>query len=234
MIKLSDYLDYLNNEIIQARKKADEKTILVAKEYAKHEYLKYFKAPRYAFPNIKMDIPLKITDINSQSKYNFKFDEAKFLSDVNEKIEAVNREKQLNISPVSSEQIQSSEFQQLFKTLERQDQKLITNIGDEIKKIDVLPQIKSLNIGTFRPQDTTTDAENTEMKRILTEALLNRYSLVSTKLNDIFIDPHTTGAEDKDKDNLFINLHVEMEEEGIRIVTFTDKNGQTIEEITFE
>lgn len=51
-------------------------------------------------------------------------------------------------------------------------------------------------------------------------------------LNDIYIDPNTSGTEDKDK--LFINLHIEMEEEGLRIKTFTDKNGQTIEEIIFE
>ena len=82
MIKLSDYLDYLNNEIIQARKKADENTVLVAKEYAKHEYLKFFKAPRYAFPSVKMDIPLKITDISSRSKYNFDLNEEKFLNDI--------------------------------------------------------------------------------------------------------------------------------------------------------
>ncbi|MDQ0591720.1 hypothetical protein QFZ37_000089 [Chryseobacterium ginsenosidimutans] len=42
MIKLSDYLNYLNNEIIQARKKADENAIEIAKEYAQHEYLRFF------------------------------------------------------------------------------------------------------------------------------------------------------------------------------------------------
>ncbi|WP_298648539.1 hypothetical protein [uncultured Proteiniphilum sp.] len=232
MIKLSDYLDYLNNEIIQARKKADEKTILVAKEYARHDYLKYFKAPRYAFPSIKMDIPLKITDIDALSKYNFKLDEDKFLVDLNERIRTVNKEKELNISPVTKEQIQNQEFKLLFKTLENKDQKKVKNIGDEIKKIDVLPQIKSLNIGIFRPQDASVEVEAAEMKRILTEAISNSYTMVSTTLNDIYIDPNTSGVEDKDK--LFINLHIEMEEEGIRIVTFTDKNGQQVEEIIFE
>ena len=67
MIKLSDYLDYLNNEIIQARKKADENAVMIAKEYAKHEYLKFFKVPRYSLPSVKMDIPIKITDIDADS-----------------------------------------------------------------------------------------------------------------------------------------------------------------------
>ena len=232
MIKLSDYLDYLYNEIIQARKKADEKTVLVAKEYAKHEYLKYFKAPRYAFPSVKMDIPLKITDISSLSKYNFDQNKDKFLKEVNEKIQSVNREKHLNIKSITSDELQNESFSQLFKTLESKDRKPVRNLEDEIIKIDVMPQIESLRSGTLKSKYSRTETETIEMKRIFSEVISNSYSLVSTKLNDIFIDPNTSGAVDKDK--LFINLHIEMEEEGIRLVTFTDKDGKTVEEIIFE
>lgn len=232
MIKLSDYLDYLYNEIIQARKKADEKTVLVAKEYAKHEYLKYFKAPRYAFPSVKMDIPLKITDISSLSKYNFDQNKDKFQKEVNEKIQSVNKEKHLNIRSITKDELQNESFSQLFKTLESKDQKLVRNLGDEIIKIDVTPQIESLRSGALKSKDSRTETETIEMKRIFSEVISNSYSLVSTKLNDIFIDPNTSGAVDKDK--LFINLHIEMEEEGIRLVTFTDKDGKTVEEIIFE
>ena len=232
MIKLSDYLDYLYNEIIQARKKADEKTVLVAKEYARHEYLKYFKAPRYAFPSVKMDIPLKITDISSLSKYNFDQNKDKFLKEVNEKIQLVNREKHLNIKSITNDELQNESFSQLFKTLESKDRKPVRNLEDEIIKIDVMPQIESLRSGTLKSKYSRTETETIEMKRIFSEVISNSYSLVSTKLNDIFIDPNTSGAVDKDK--LFINLHIEMEEEGIRLVTFTDKDGKTVEEIIFE
>ncbi len=232
MIKLSDYLDYLYNEIIQARKKADEKTVLVAKEYARHEYLKYFKAPRYAFPSVKMDIPLKITDISSLSKYNFDQNKDKFLKEVNEKIQSVNREKHLNIKSITNDELQNESFSQLFKTLESKDRKPVRNLEDEIIKIDVMPQIESLRSGTLKSKYSRSETETIEMKRIFSEVISNSYSLVSTKLNDIFIDPNTSGAVDKDK--LFINLHIEMEEEGIRLVTFTDKDGKTVEEIIFE
>ena len=232
MIKLSDYLDYLYNEIIQARKKADEKTVLVAKEYAKHEYLKYFKAPRYAFPSVKMDIPLKITDISSLSKYNFDHNKDKFQKEVNEKIQSVNKEKHLNIRSITKDELQNETFSQLFKTLESKDRKPVRNLEDEIIKIDVMPQIESLRSGTLKSKYSRTETETIEMKRIFSEVISNSYSLVSTKLNDIFIDPNTSGAVDKDK--LFINLHIEMEEEGIRLVTFTDKDGKTVEEIIFE
>ena len=97
MIKLSDYLNYLNNEVIQARKKADEQSIALAKEYAKHEYLKYFRVPRFSMPSVKLDIPIKIDELDSSASYNFKMDYDAFVSEVNENILKVNAEKNLQI-----------------------------------------------------------------------------------------------------------------------------------------
>ncbi|MEJ5052495.1 hypothetical protein WH221_21900 [Chryseobacterium culicis] len=232
MIKLSDYLDYLNNEIIQARKKADENAVLIAKEYARHEYLKYFKVPRYALPSVKMDIPIKITDIDSDSKYNFKLNQDQFVTELNERIRLANKEKRLNISEISKRQLQTEEFKTLFTNLEKNDQKFGKLPANEVLKLDLRKKVQLLNSGIFRPQDGTTEEETEELKEIFSKVLLNKYTLVNAKLNNIYIDPNTSAAEDKDK--LFINLHVEMEEEGIRIVSYKDKDGNEIEQITFE
>ncbi|MGE8512163.1 MAG: hypothetical protein ACN6N7_05620 [Chryseobacterium culicis] len=232
MIKLSDYLDYLNNEIIQARKKADENAVLIAKEYARHEYLKYFKVPRYALPSVKMDIPIKITDIDSDSKYNFKLNQDQFVTELNERIRLANKEKRLNISEISKRQLQTEEFKTLFSNLEKNDQKFGKLPANEVLKLDLRKKVQLLNSGIFRPQDGTTEEETEELKEIFSKVLLNKYTLVNAKLNNIYIDPNTSAAEDKDK--LFINLHVEMEEEGIRIVSHKDKDGNEIEQITFE
>ncbi|QQV03127.1 MULTISPECIES: hypothetical protein [Chryseobacterium] len=232
MIKLSDYLDYLNNEIIQARKRADENAIAIAKEYAKHEYLKYFTAPRYALPSVKMEIPLKIADIDADEKYNFKMNEDQLIGEVNERIRLVNREKRMNITEISKKQIQSEDFRSIFKKLESTDQKFGKLPTTEVVKLDLKSTIKTLNTGIFRPQDGTSDTEINELKEIFSSVLLNKYKLVNSKLNNIYIDPNTTSAEDKDK--LFINLQVSMEAEGIRIVSYKDKDGKEVEQITFE
>lgn len=232
MIKLSDYLNYLNNEIIQARKKADENAVRVAKEYAKHEYLKYFKVPRYSMPSIKMDIPLKITDIDSDEKYDFKYNQDQFLHEVNDRISLVNKTKQLNIPAITKKELQADDFQILFKTLEARDQKFGKPPVMEIKKLDLRNTVKNLNLNIFRPQDDRKAEETEALKTIFSDVLLNKYKLVSSRLNELYIDPDTSANDDKDK--LMINLHVEMEEEGIRIVTFRDAEGNEIEEITFE
>ena len=232
MIKLSDYLNYLNTEIIQARKKADENAVLVAKEYAKHEYLKYFKVPRYAMRTVKMDIPLKITDIDADTKFNFKYEPEVFLQDVNDKIKDINKTKDLKISLLNEKDLKNKEFIELFKKLENKDQKFVKNLPIEIKKVNFAPQIRSLNLNVFKPQSDENEEANSALAKILSDSISSRYNLVNSKLNNIYIDPNTAGSDDKDK--LVINLHVEMEEEAIRIVSFKDKDGNDIEEITFD
>ncbi|MDR6406497.1 MULTISPECIES: hypothetical protein [Chryseobacterium] len=240
MVKLSDYLDYLNNEIIQARKKADENAVAIAKEYAKHEYLKYFKVPRYSLPSVKMDIPIKITDIDSDADRNFPLDESKLIDDVNKRILVINKERQLNIQPISTKTIQNDDFKGILNNVRGGGGTESSRLS-KIETTTQTPDIKPLPTRTIaatpqkpvaRPTEgTTTEEESTALKQIYSE-VLNRYSLINSKLNNIYIDPNTNSAEDKDK--LFINLHVEMEEEGIRIVSYQDKDGKTIEQITFE
>ncbi len=238
MIKLSDYLNYLNNEIIQARKKADENAVMIAKEYARHEYLKFFKVPRYSLPSVKMDIPIKITDIDADADRDFKLNETKFIQEVNERILLVNRQKLLNIQPVSVKNIQNEDFKILLNGVRTGS--TISSARAIHANTTPVPEIKipgrTLPTNSARPverpiEGTSTETESEALKTIYTD-ILNKYSLMNSKLNNIYIDPNTNSAEDKDK--LFINLHVEMEEEGIRIVTLKDKDGSEVEQIIFE
>ena len=178
-----------------------------------------------------MDIPIKITDIDSDSKYNFKLNEDQFVTEINERIRLVNKEKKFNIPEINKRQIQTEEFKTLFSKLEKNDQKFGQLPANEVLKLDLRNKMQLLNSGIFRPQEGT-EEETDELKRNFSKVLLNKYTLVNAKLNSIYIDPNTSAAEDKDK--LFINLHVEMEEEGIRIVSYKDKDGNEIEQITFE
>lgn len=233
MIKLSDYLDYLNNEIIQARKKADENAVEIAKAYANHDYLKYFKVPRFSMPTIRMDIPLKITDIDSQTKYDFQLNRNEFINEVNNRIETVNVEKKLNLPKLKLTDIKAREFNNLFRRVETKDNRFVRNLTGAVLKSNINKTVGNfLPKHFYEPQNITDDILKVEMSKLVTDVLVSKHVPVSTKLNELYIDPDTTKAMDKDK--LMINLHVEMVEEAIRIVKMTDKNGKEIEEITFE
>jgi hypothetical protein len=233
MIRLLDYLDYLNNEIIQARKRIDERAVNTAKEYSQNEYLQHFRAPKYSMPSIKLDIPLKIADIDAQTKYDFKLIPKEFLKEVNEKISNINQEKDLKIPPISIELVSKPEFEDIFKNLESRDQRFVRNLESEIAKFDFQKPINEfLTYNVFQPQKITTVIEKSTLSKIFSDVIMNQYRAVSVKLNEIYFDPDTSKETDKDK--LFVNLHLEMVEEGIRIVRFKDANGNEMEQITVE
>lgn len=228
MVKLSDYLNYLYTEVIQARKQADITAVAMAKEYAKHEYLKFFKVPRYTMPSVKMEIPIKISELDADVKYNFKMDEPTFLYEVNAKIELLNKEKKLNIRTLTTKDIKSESFTESIKKLENFDYKFVNNKEKIINRLDINDKINNFfRKGEFIKADTPEG--QSELNNIIREAFLNRYTPVSANLKNIFIDPNTMNETDKGK--LMVNLHVEMVDEGVRINAVDDGKGNIIEEI---
>jgi len=233
MIKLSDYLNYLNSEIIQARKKADEEAVKTALEYAKHKYLKFFRVPRFSMPSIKLIVPVKISEINTETKYNFKMNHENFIADVNTKIREVNDARGLNMSPISKESLDIDEFKKVKDTLEKRDYRFVKKVDDSINKVDFSDFIKKIHYekdSVFSTADSNLEKE--ELNLILKDAIRNMFMPVAVKVKDIYIDPDTTKESDKDK--ILLNLHVVLEDEGIRIVKMRDKDGNDVEEIIFE
>ena len=225
-------MDYLNEEIVLARKKADEQAILMAKEYAKDPYLKYFRAPRFVMPTVKLDIPIKITELDSQTKYEFKMDEDAYFKEVNTRILKVNQEKNLTIKPISKETLKSQSFKKIVKELEKPDDEFVRKIDDKLVKIDFQkPVLDIIKTRDFRVSDSDKNTESDEIAMILKDSLKKMYTPTSAKLNNIFFDPDTSKETDKDK--ILLTLKVELVEEGIQITEATNAAGNTIEEIIF-
>ena len=226
-------MDYLNEEIVLARKKADQQAVNMAKEYAKHPYLKYFRVPRFTMPSVNLSIPIKISELDSDTSYEFKMDETAFLNDVNTKIEKINKEKNLSLIPIEKETLLGKNIKSVILDLEKRNESTISKPNDTITKIDFSKPVLDLIIKKpFTVTAKMASIENDEMEKILKESFINRYKPISSKLNDIYFDPNT--SEEKDKDKILLTLNVEMVEEGIRIHNATDDKGNKIEEIIFE
>ncbi|GAA4232048.1 hypothetical protein GCM10022291_05870 [Postechiella marina] len=233
MVKLSDYMDYLNEEIVQARKKADEQAVIIAKEYAKHPYLKYFRVPRFTMPSVKLSIPIKISELDSDTSYKFEMDDNQFLKDVNTKIELVNKEKNLKLVPINKNTLKGDNLKSVIADLKKGNTKPITKPNDNLLKVDLKkPVLDLIKIRNFNVSADVASVENAELEKILKESLANRYKPISSKLNNIYFDPNT--SDEKDKGKILLTLNVEMVEEGIRIHNAKDEKGNKIEEIIFE
>lgn len=245
-IKLSDYLNYLYNEVVEARKYADTLSIQTAKEYAKDDYLKFFKAPRFTMPSISLEIPIKIAELDSDVKYEIKMDEQDFLKDINSRIDLANKSKDLKIKSVDANLFKNNDY---LKTVD-----IVKNISRFNKREDIFGQIsgvrdspldvvisdspkvrlgsdKIIDKDFIRKSEEKSNEDNV-LNNIVTQALLDRNKLVSAKLNNIYIDPNTTSTLDKGK--ILLKMNVEMVDEGIRINSVKDENGQIIEEIIID
>jgi len=233
MIKLSDYMDYLNEEIVLARKKADEQAIVMAQEYAKDPYLKYFRVPRFSMPSVKLSIPVKISELDADTSYKFKMNNTELIKDINMRIEKVNKEQNLKLIPITKKSLERTHIKRVIADLENGNSEVIKKPNDNILKIDLKkPVLDLIKFKTFTVSEEETSVENDEMEKILKQSLANRYKPISSKLNDIYFDPNT--SDEKDKGKILLTLNVEMVEEGIRIHYATDEKGNKIEEIIFE
>ena len=233
MIKLSDYMDYLNEEIVLARKKADEQAIVMAQEYAKDPYLKYFRVPRFSMPSVKLSIPVKISELDADTSYKFKMNNTELIKDINMRIEKVNKEQNLKLIPISKESLERKHIKRVISDLEKGNSEVIKKPNDNILKIDLKkPVLDLIKFKTITVSEEETSVKNDEMEKILKQSLANRYKPISSKLNDIYFDPNT--SDEKDKGKILLTLNVEMIEEGIRIHYATDEKGNKIEEIIFE
>ncbi len=197
--------------------------------------MKYFRVPRFTMPSVKMSIPVKISELAAETKYNFKMNDDSFLSEVNEKIERVNTEKQLNIQPLNRKTLLTGEFVSAVEKLESHDYKFVKKLDDSLNKVNydelVNGLVKKFEFSVSNDLEQRS-IEQQEMTYILKETLRNRYTTVGANLNDIFIDPDTSKEDDKGK--VLLTLDVEMVEEGLRIREVKDKDGNIIEEIIFE
>ncbi|MGB3587079.1 MAG: hypothetical protein WBA23_11095 [Tunicatimonas sp.] len=227
MIKLSDYLNYLHSEIIQARKLADEQAVEVAKAYAEHEYLRYFRVPRFTMPSIKLEIPIKITELDAETKFDFKMDEDSFVDELNTRITETNETKNLNINPVSKAQLSDNRFTGIVRNLEKRDYRFIRKPTELMTHVDFGSFVKE----TDSLASDNNEEEKQELATLLKATMQNRYRVVSAKLNNIYIDPDTNEA---DESKILVKLNVEMVEEGLRIVKGKNANGNEFEEIVFE
>lgn len=226
MIKLSDYLNYLNNEVIQARQKADEAAVETAKRYAQHEYLKYFTVPRFTMPNVKLNIPLKISELNTGNEYTFKMDKAAFLKDANTAIAKVNELQQLKIPQISDRFFEPPQVNELTEKLQGINQIDMPSIEKMLNSID----FEKLVIASFAVDLNKAQLE--ALANIIKLTFSRRFKLVAANLEEVYIDPNT--ANESDKGKILLTLDVEMVEEGIRIHQAKDANGNVVEEIIFE
>lgn len=240
MVKLSDYLSYLSNEIAKARKGMDLEAIKRAKEYSRHEYLKYFKAPRFTMPSIKLELPIKISAIDSDVTYHFKLDKDDFKKRLNERVSRIEEEQGVKLKHFTDDDLNKKDFTELVENIKKRDDKVIGrvdyNFNNLILKKPIIDVIRPMR--PLRDFTTLDNNSNDKIKKKIEEAfketLYEQYRPASAKLNNILIQPDTNSLKKSGDDKILVKLSVELVEENLQIVKLTDKDGKEYEEIIID
>lgn len=234
MIKLSDYLDYLSSEIVNARVKADLKAIETAKEYSKHEYLRYFRAPYFSMPTVKMEIPIKVTNIDTEVKANSASSKEQILKRLNHYISIENRDSGSKIPSFTEEMLNSPKLDSLienyiqaFDNNSKESSSLKTFSDSPANEyFEEIVSIDQISFGKISKRDLN------KTYQLFLKSLNDEFNKVAVKLNDIYIDPNTKESISENK--MLIKLSVEMVEEGLKIMNVKNEKGQEFEEIILE
>jgi len=244
MVKLSDYLSYLSNEIAQARKGMDLEAIKRAKVYSQHEYLKYFKAPRFTMPSIKLELPIKISELDSKTTYTFDMDKGAFLERFNERISLIENENDVTLKHLDINDLEKKEFTNVVNELKDRDHNFIGRVDYSLNKIKlnvpITPIIHPIT-EPIRPRNgfstmdnSTSDTIKRRVDEAFRETLKEQFSPVSTTLKDVYIQPDTNSLKKSGDNKILVKLSVELVEENLQIVKLTGADGKEYEEIIID
>jgi len=240
MVKLSDYLSYLSNEIAQARKGMDLEAIKRAKAYSEDEYLKYFKAPRFTMPSIKLELPIKISSIDSDVTYTFRLDKDDFKKRLNERVSLIEEENNVELKHFTNDDLDRKDFTNLVKNLEEKDDRSIGRVDFDFNNLILKEPIKEviepmIPIRDFVTMDNSDSKEiKDKVEEAFRETLSEQYRPVSAKLNNILIQPDTNSLKKSGDNKILVKLSVELVEENLQIVKLIDKDGKEYEEIIID
>ena len=225
MIALSDYLDYLNAEVVTARRRADLLAVETARAYAEHEYLRYFRAPRFVMPSVRMEIPVRISELDQETKYDFDFRPAAFLSDLNQAIRKLAARADLaDLPPLGEALLNQKALRTLARDLEEGDRDFARDVDAVLDYAAVKRVFDALFDEVILPTDRRYKALYTPLVQVFYESVKRQFRPLRTNVNSLLVTPEAHSAKDEGN-ALLVKLTVEMESSGLRIRKLEGPDG---------
>lgn len=233
MISLTDYIGYLNSQIMDARRLADEAAVAMAKTYAEDPHLRFFKVPRFTMGNVKLDVPIKIDAVNQETKYDFQFKEDDFMGRMNKSINLLSREWKIKLIPFNREMVANRNFRTYLEELNTREGGFVRDIDFVLQREETDKYFSKLFLQLILGRRVDNDINRLveELHEVFHKSLRAQYQPLVTNINNLAVSPQANGLKAQDSDKLLINLHLELVEEGIQIRQVTDENGDVIEQV---
>ncbi len=213
------------SEINKARMHSDMQAIKIAKMYANDDLLKYLPIPRLRLPNVELNVPVLISEVNTEKSYSIKEgDKKKIISEF--------------------QNIVSSEFEKNIKSsfneIRSKINKTITdNINEKISltntEEDLSVSINSCLTGISKTLDESKIIRDiNENQNFLKNTKINMLKVLLShsipgdeKLKEIAIEPETAKIKEIGDKGIILNLKLSISENAVEWVEITDSKGNT-------
>lgn len=215
---LGDYLGHLVAEITNARMQADLQSVHIADIYAAHPYLKFLPVPHFRLPQVTLDVPVSIQDLEEGAPAGG----APPLDPVKSR-ESLTRLVTLHLQR-SGIKLRDSERQQLLKSVQEKADSLLAAQGVPMSTTDVAEQLTNTVVKGVK-QFSTSDRVVELAKNLRTAAqveLLNLRQPLS-RLRVAVTTPELSQVADR---TLLATLRLSISEEAVEW-SVEDSKGET-------
>lgn len=226
MIALADYLAYLSAEVIDARRRADLQAVEAARAYAADEYLRYFRAPRFTMPSVRLEIPVRIAAVDHDTEYAFAFDDGYFLAEFNR------RARRLALAggmpapqPVEREALAVPAFVKLRDALARAAERPVRDLDAALDYARVRAAYEAVLKAALLERDDAYAKIAEPLGEAFYQALRLQYRPRRTHVNSLLVSPEATSG-DSAEDARLVRLTVELEAGGLQIRRLEGGDGR--------
>ncbi|MEO0470558.1 MAG: hypothetical protein AAF206_13110 [Bacteroidota bacterium] len=222
-LKLSEYLGHLNQEVVRGRMQGDLRAIEVAKAYASDKLLRHFSAPHYLMPLVRMDIPVRVSSAELRHQYQFRFLKEDFVSDFNQRLNAFNRVEGLRIPLFKADELPDQDMEMWLERLQEEPETFRDDLDTWLDKSIEAAAWEKIFIRKNAVKKLPAE-QRQAIRAMSMETMKTFFVPIRREVKDIIFD---TGGAGQGSNDMVINIHVEMLDEGFRLMK-TDENEPEI------
>jgi hypothetical protein len=214
---LGDYLGHLIAEITNARMQADLQTVHIADIYAAHPYLKYLPVPHFRLPQVTLNIPVSIQDIEAGAAPGGGAPELGKMSESLAQLVGRHLE-------TSGIKLRDTERQQILKSVQAKTESLLAPKAVPMSTTDMAEQLTNTVISSLKKYSSSDEVIRLA-KKLSTATQVELLSL-RQPLSRLMVSVTTPELSQVPDKSLLATIHLSISEEAVEW-SVEDTKGET-------
>lgn len=231
MIRLSEYLGLIFKEVSVARTMADAEAQRVAELYKSDEMLQHFSIPRFKIPEISLNIPLAISDIEVEAIYEFQLKEKQVQDFFHQKFSIKNDIQRYEEIWDFYKKIQKNPSKDYQKNLAYK----LTVVHKEFDRVMQSVLLRNRIKIRFSENNPAVRKDYLAQTKQQFQHLVEQSFVVKEqKLKSLLVKPESENIKKECAEHSVFSIQAKLVEEGFTMNTLKDESGNQVNVVHFE